>query len=83
MSGAVPLPPRALTRLRARWFAQLSATIDEYMRSPAFLEAMRSLLDAVNRAQSLQNAGMAALHRWNAREVWYEQCEDGPWKNNR
>ncbi|HEY6877070.1 MAG TPA: hypothetical protein VI299_03585 [Polyangiales bacterium] len=81
MSDAIPTGAR--TSLRARWFAQLSASLDDFMRSPTFLEAMRCLLDAANRAQSLQNAGVTALYRWSARELGYEPCEDGSWTNNR
>jgi hypothetical protein len=34
-------------QLRSRWFAQLSRVLDDYMRSPAFLELMQHSLRTI------------------------------------
>ena len=39
-------------RLRARWFAQLTRIVDNYMRSPTFLELMQHNLRAITRPTS-------------------------------
>jgi hypothetical protein len=45
-------------QLRARWFADMTTTMDEYMRSRAFLEALRYVVTATTYAQWIRKHHM-------------------------
>lgn len=59
--GALDLFPEALRRARTAWFQSQASAWDQYLRSPAFLEAMRQFLSHTIALRRVTNDWLARV----------------------